>query len=310
MKTSIVAHLEANNLMCKAQHGFLKKRSTTTNLMELMGDLVENFNKKASSIVAYVDFKKAFDKVSITKLLHKIKNMGIGGKLLCCLASLLENRSQRVKVAGNLSESKHVSSGVPQGSVLGPVLFLIYINDLPASLPAAVTPKIFADDFKCYAKITSSEDLQNFSLAMDRITDWAQCWQLPVASDKCSLMLFSKTMQLAGGKNLSLDQTQLQPLSKILDLGVTFEPDLKFKTHINLVCVKAKQKLYFMRKRILSVNDDLLITIYKMYVLPILMYCSPVWSPQTHDDILKLEKIQKKFTKSLPGYRERSVVQR
>jgi hypothetical protein len=90
----------------------------------------------------------------------------------------------------------------------------------------------------------------------------------------------------------------------------TFEPDLKFKTQINLVCVKAKQKLYFMRKGILSNNLDLLLMIYKMYVLPVLMYCSPVWSPQTHDDILKLEKIQKKFTKSLSGYKDLSYKER
>ena len=182
IKTSIVAHLQANNLISKAQHGFLKKRSTTTNLMELMGDLVENFNRKASSIVAYVDFKKAFDKVSVIKLLHKIDNMGIGGKLLSCIASLLTNRSKRVKVAGYLSDANVILSGVPQGSVLGPVLFLIYINDLPSSLPQSVTSKIFADDFKCYAKVLSSEDLDTFSSAMNSISHWAQCWQLPVAS--------------------------------------------------------------------------------------------------------------------------------
>ena len=145
---------------------------------------------------------------------------------------------------------------------------------------------------------------------MNSISHWAQCWQLPVASNKCSLMLFSRTMELVGGNNLCLDNKKLEPLRKTLDLGVTFEPDLKYKTHINLVCVKAKQKLNFMRKRILSNNPNLIIMIYKMYVLPVLMYCSPVWSPQTHDDILKLEKIQKKFTKSLSGYKNLSYKER
>ena len=219
--------------MSKVQHGFLKKRSTTTNLMELMGDLVENFNKKASTIVAYVDFKKAFDKVSVPKLLHKIDMMGIGAKLLSCIASLLTNRSQTVKVAGCLSDAKIIASGVPQGSVLGPVLFLIDINDLPSSLPLSITSKIFADDFKCYTKVASSVDLDNFSVSMNGISHWAQCWQLPVASDKCSLMLFSRTMELVGGNNLCLDNKKLEPLRKTLDLGVTLEPDLKFKTQIN-----------------------------------------------------------------------------
>jgi len=109
-------------------------------------------------------------------------------------------------------------------------------------------------------------------------------------------------MELVEGTNLSLEQQVLKPLKKTLDLGVIFDPDLKFKSQINIICGKAKQKLYVMRKKILSSEPNLLIMVYKMYVLPILMYCSPIWSPCTHDDILKLEKIQKKFTKSLSGY--------
>ena len=93
-------------------------------------------------------------------------------------------------------------------------------------------------------------------------------------------------------------------LTKTLDLGVMFDSDFKFKSQISIVCGKAKQRLYVLRKRILTSNPELLIIVYKMYVMPILMYCSPIWSPQTHEDCLKIEKIQKKFTKSLLGYGE------
>ena len=102
----------------------------------------------------------------------------------------------------------------------------------------------------------------------------------------------------------------LSCLKKTLDLGVTFDFDLKFKSQINLACGKAKQRLYLLRKRILTSNSELLIFVYKIYVMPILMYCSPIWSPQTHDECLKLEKIQKKFTKSLLGFGDLSYSER
>ena len=126
IKTHLVTHFKANNLLSHEQHGFLSKRSTTTNLLEFASDLGMNFNSRASTLVAYVDFQKAFDKVPTTKLLHKIDTWGVSDKLRSCLASFLSDRSQRVKLVGHLSEVKTLRSGVPQRSVLGPVLFTIY----------------------------------------------------------------------------------------------------------------------------------------------------------------------------------------
>ena len=173
-----------------------------------------------------------------------------------------------------------------------------------------IKSKIFADDFKCYSKAVTSDDLETFSRALNSISQWARDWQLPISTEKSALMLFSHSMELVGGQNLRLDDQILTSLSKTLDLGVTFDSDLKFKSQINIACGKAKQRLYLLRKKIITTNPDLLIMVYKMYVLPILMYCSPIWSPQTYEDCLKLEKIQKKFTKTLVGYGELSYAER
>ena len=127
-------------------------------MSELKGDLCVNFNERVSTLVGYIDFQKAFDRVSVPKLLYKIDILGTGGKLKSCLESFLTGRSQRVKVEGELSESKSIISGVPQGSVLGPILFAIYINDLPTVMPQSIRSKIFADDFKCYTRIVSDKD--------------------------------------------------------------------------------------------------------------------------------------------------------
>ena len=135
-----------------------------------------------------------------------------------------------------MSEIKTLRSGVPQGSVLGPVLFTLYINDLPSILPASIKSKVFADDFKCYSKIETTEDLETFSVALNGITKWARDWQLPVSTEKSSMMLFSNSLNLLGGQNLSLDNEMLKSLPKTLDLGVTFDSDFRFKSQINIAC--------------------------------------------------------------------------
>ena len=242
VKSHLMSHLQENGLLSKEQHGFLTKRSTTANLLELTSDLSVNFNTRVSTLVAYVGLQKAFDKVSIAKLIHKIENWGIGGKLKSCISSVLTGRSQKVKVDGQLSDSLLLRSGVPQGGVLGPVIFTIYINDLPTILPPSLKSKIHADDFKCYSKVVTADDLEIFSRALHNISQWARDWQLPISTEKSALLLFSNSLELVGGRDLRLEKQMLTSLSRTLDLSVTFDSDLKFKSQISIVCGKAKQR--------------------------------------------------------------------
>ena len=138
IKNELVNFLTENELLSASQHGFLKKHSTCSNLLEAINDWSLNLDQKAGTLVAYVDFSKAFDSVSIPKLLHCLQHLGITGKLHSCIKSFLMDRKQRVKISNDYSDFQHIISGVPQGSVLGSVLFIIFINGITLSMPLSV----------------------------------------------------------------------------------------------------------------------------------------------------------------------------
>ena len=151
INTQLIDYLLQNQLITKHQHGFLRKHSTTTNLLETLNDFTLALNNKLTTDVIYIDFQKAFDTVSHTKLLAKLSAYGICGDLLLWISAFLSGRTQVVRISSTLSDPIHIISGVPQGSVLGPSLFLIYINDLPDCLQLRnVYVKLYADDAKMY----------------------------------------------------------------------------------------------------------------------------------------------------------------
>ena len=149
-------HLESNNILYKLQHGFRAKRSTETQLLTFVHDLYKNLRDNMQTDVIVMDFAKAFDKVPHKNLIHKLKAYGIDGYINQWIQSFLHQRQQRVVCKGEMSSWTPVTSGVPQGSVVGPVLFLVYINDLPAKLQSKV--RLFADDTIVYMSVTNKSD--------------------------------------------------------------------------------------------------------------------------------------------------------
>jgi hypothetical protein len=175
-----------NKLITKAQHGFVKKKGCVTNLLEARDILTEAVHLGYAADVIYTDFSKAFDKVPHRRLLHKLRAYGICGTLLKWIESWLVGRQQRVVIDGHSSEWKSVTSGVPQGSVLGPLLFVLYINDLPDRIGTNI--KLYADDSKIINIIKSPNDSLELQTDIDRAVNWSHMWLMPFNIDKCKVM--------------------------------------------------------------------------------------------------------------------------
>ena len=201
------------------QHGFVKQKSTVSQLLESMSDWIGALEGKSSVDILYIDIAKAFDTVSHQKLLTKLKYYGITGSLLKWVEAFLSGRSQRVMIDGRSSDWANVSSGVPQGSILGPLLFLIYINDLPSFIENC-TVKLFADDCKLYLALkrdTKETDRDLFQADIDKVSEWASKNQLNIAFSKCVIMHL-------GNKNpcfsYTLNEVQIPAVDSCCDLGV------------------------------------------------------------------------------------------
>ena len=291
------------NLITRHQHGFIRKRTTDTNLLECLYDWTINLQSREVTDVIYFDFKKAFDSVSHLKLLSKLQAYGITGNLLAWINNFLSNRTQKVKINNTLSHIVEVSSGVPQGSVLGPTLFLIFINDVCDIFNnLTVSCKLYADDIKLYSCYDTKASINDLSVAIDKLYQWSVTWQLPIAIDKCFLCRIANTHRLNNcSHTYHVNGCALPLVDHIRDLGVTVDSRLKFDKHIALIVHKAMSRCRLILKCFHSRNATIMLQAYVTYVRPILEYCSSVWSPHCKYLIDKIEKVQRFFTKRLAG---------
>jgi hypothetical protein len=293
----VLAYLTEHNLISKSQHAFLKKHSTTTNLLESVHDWTLSVSNKKAVTIAYIDFCRAFDSISHPKLIHKLSSYGITGNLLFWIQAFLTNRTQVVKISSHMSTYISVTSGVPQGSVLGPLLFLLFINDLTDSTLPNVHVKLFADDLKLYTELSYSSAHTNFQSQLNLIHLWATTWQLEISYEKCNILnLHDKLPQ-----TFSFNTTQIRTADSVNDLGVLIAPSLKFNNHIDSIILKAKQRASIIHRSFLSKDKTILTRAFTTYVRPLLEYASPVWSPCHLTLISAIESVQRNFTKRLSG---------
>lgn len=297
--TDIKNYLQTNKLINTAQHGFLRKHSTNTNLLESVHDWSNALNNKHSIDIIYIDFQKAFDTVSHPKLVLKLKSYGLSGNLLEWIKAFLTHRTQSVKISNCMSDKVCVTSGVPQGSVLGPTLFLMYINDIcDAADDLDITIKLFADDVKMYSVLDSSlsADLRT---ACNRIVSWSENWQMRLAANKCNALRITNKSghETTCNDCYILNNECLSWCTEVRDLGVLVDNKLSFNKHIDNVVHKAHIRSRLILRSFCSRDCNILMKAFVTYVRPMLEYCSTIWSPFTAANINKIEAVQRNFTK-------------
>ena len=240
VRDKTMSHMEEKNLFTKHQHGFRKGYSCVTQLIDVCEKWTEELDNKNSVDVVYLDFQKAFDSVPHKRLLSKLKGCGIQGKLLKWIENFLKNRKQRVQVNGSSSEWVDVTSGIPQGSVLGPLLFLIYINDLPDVVHSFI--KLFVDNAKLYAVVKTARDATVVQNDLGSLDNWSEIWQINFNNDKCTHMHLGKDQEFSmysmrqNGAPVIINQVTEQK-----DLGVTINNKLEFVPHIQAMVKKANR---------------------------------------------------------------------
>lgn len=299
--SEMLRYLRVNNKITKEQHGFLARRSTSTNLLETLNDWTLAIKDKRAVVVAYIDYSKAFDCVSHQKLTIKLSAYGISGNLLKWIEYFLSNRTQQTKVGSQLSDIVSLTSGVVQGSVLGPLLFLLYINDVTRVLAYdGCFCKLYADDMKLYTTLSPTESCVRLQDKLNDLIQWSETWQLKISQSKCAAMYIHETSTNLTPE-LQLCGSAITKTNEYKDLGVIVDCKLKFASHINNIVSKASTRACLIHKCFLSKDAATLLRAFKVYVRPLLEYASTVWSPSYEISANLIESVQRKFTKRLPG---------
>ena len=306
VRDAIQSHMEDLKLYSTCQYGFRKNRSCTTQLLKVMDDF-SNFSENGDTFdTIYLDFKKAFDTVPHERLLTKLKAYGISGNLHSWIKSFLSNRMQYVKVGTETSETIGVTSGIPQGSILGPILFLIFINDLPECVNSVCN--IFADDTKIYNVSKENKTIQE---DLNSVLHWSYTWQLHFNMSKCKVIHYGKqNPKHEYYFHTDHDSHTIEHDAEEKDLGVTFDELLTFDKHINNIVTKANQTLGIIKRNFQFMDKDIFLKLYKALVRPILEYGQSVWHPHLIRQHNLIENVQRRATKMVKNISHLSYYER
>ena len=294
--------LEQNNILYSNQYGFRAKRSTIDAITKLTTDVAISLEEKESVLAVFLDLSKAFDTIDHAILLNKLEFYGIRGQALEWFHSYLYDRKQFVHYNGEDSDMKTIRCGVPQGSVLGPLLFIIYTNDLPDILQMS-TSILFADDTTIYQSSTNIPDLySNMNIELNNLTDWFGANKLSLNISKTNYMLFSNV--LANNSNnmeLKLGNTIISKCNNVKFLGVYIDSKLKWDEHINRTKLKISKSFFALNKTKHILPRKNLISLYYTLVYPHLMYGITLWGAAYDIYINKLCVAQKKIIRIIAG---------
>ena len=298
--SNVMDFLDSKNYLTPFQHGFRQKRSCESQLLTTLHDFQQSLNKKGQTDAILLDFSKAFDKVDHRLLLNKIDNIGISGPLLKWISSFLSNRLQHVIVDGCKSDANKVLSGVPQGTVLGPLFFLIYINDICQNLTPGTFIRLFADDSLLYREIKTHEDTLILQRDLDALQTWETRNKMEFHPGKCQVIRITNKRDIIIGI-YNIHGVILQFTNSVKYLGVTIDSKLSFKEQCNNVCHRAHFMLSFLERNFSRCPQKIKEQCYFALVRPLVEYGCTAWDPHDNDKILLLEQINKRAARFVTG---------
>ena len=309
VRDRVVSHMTEHDLFSNAQYGFRSLPSCALQLLDVMEKWTEWLDEGKSFDCIYYDFSKAFDTVPHARLLAKLKSYGIGGKLLTWIEAFLKDRKQRVIVNSQHSNWTEVTSGIPQGSVLGPILFLIYINDIEDSVKSTI--RLFADDMKLFSTVCSVEDSKQIQKDTDHLSKWSDKWLLKYNIEKCCTLHYGhNNPNVTYHLTNSNGKQEIKNTDREKDLGITFDTDMKFRQHVSDCINKGNQITGLVRRSFLHIKPKSFCKLYKTLIRPHLEYGNIIWHPRFKKDIDAIERVQRRSTKLVSNIRDLSYIER
>ena len=307
MRARIIEHLESNTLITEHQHGFRINRSTLTQLLHHIDSILQILEDNGNADILYLDLSKAFDKVNHKILLHKLSQMKIRGKINEWINTFLTTRTQYVVVNGQKSEPAHVVSGVPQGTVLGPALFIIYMNNVTEAVKSTII-KMFADDSKLISSIKNLEDRNKIKTDLAALIKWTQDNSMEFNKGKFQLL------QIGQNKDLKLPYSHnditIQNSEHVKDLGVYTSDNLSNKYQISEMTTNAANFASWLLRTFNTRYEEPMLLFLKTYIIPRLEYSSPVWNPHKITEIQQIEAVQRSFTAKIKGLEDLNYYER
>ena len=299
VRSCIVTHLFQNNLLSDRQFGFLTGRSTVLQLLYYLDNCVNIIADGGVVDTIYMDFSKAFDTVAHKRLLHKISAYGICGELLNWIKAFLTGRSQIVKVNGTESNPVDVISGVPQGSVLGPLLFVIYINDILDDINS--DGLLYADDTKIFRMISCENDALVLQDDIENLERWSEKWLLKFHPSKCHVLSLGRFENIQHTQRYKILNKELEHVFEEKDLGVLIDSDLTFAEHISSKVNLANSVMGLIRRSFSYLDKHTFKKLYSAFVRPHLEYAQCIWSPKSKKYVDMIENVQRRATKLVDG---------
>ena len=278
----------ANKILTAKQFGFLRGRSSILQLLKVVDKLTKMLDNGSVIDTIYCDFMKAFDTVLHQRLIEVLMHYGLEDPIL---AWIKDFRKQQVYVNGCKSKYFDVISGVPQGSVLGPALFIIFINIL-VDKSGKSELFLYANDLKIFKEISSEEDAEALQQDLDRLYDWTQYSFLRFHPDKCVVMRYMMSSRNTGIKCFyNMDETRLKIVKSEKDLGILCKDDLSFDEHIAAKVKKATSLVGLIRRSFTHLDINMFRTLFTAIIRPDLKYCAPIWNPHSKKLITMIENV-------------------